>query len=158
MLREIAARALRNERPDHTLQPTALVHEAYLRLERQGAFGDSPRAQVLALAAIMIRRILVDHARRRIARKRDGRVARIEIVSDAAPGPSGLDLLALEEAMTRLESFDPRKTHIVQLRFFAGLTVEQTAEVLGVSARTVAQEWALAKAWLRRELTHGPAL
>src|SRR5262245_8647644 len=138
-LREMAARALRNERPDHTLQPTALVHEAYLRLEQQGVIGESPRAQVLALAAIMIRRVLVDHARRRLARKRDRGAVRIELVGDSVRCFSGLDVLALEEALTRLEAFDPRKTHIVHLRFFAGLTVEQTAEALGVSERTVAQ-------------------
>src|SRR5262249_35814523 len=138
-------------------QPTALVHEAYLRLEQQGVIGESPRAQVLALAAIMIRRVLVDHARRRLARKRDRGAVRIELVGGSGRCLSGLDVLALEEALTRLEAFDPRKTHIVHLRFFAGLTVEQTAEALGVSERTVAQEWALARAWLRRELTNGPA-
>jgi RNA polymerase sigma factor (TIGR02999 family) len=153
-LRALAERAMRLERPDHTLQPTAVVHEAVVRLYRQGLFADAPRAQLIAVASLMIRRVLVDHARARRARKRGGAARRITVTDAAAsmsPGPE-VDLLALDDALHRLEAVEPRKAQVVQLRFFGGLTVEQVAAVLNLSPRAVANDWSFARAWLRREV------
>ena len=151
-LRKIAASYLRQERKDHTLQPTALVHEAYLRLTHQKDVAWQNRAQFYGIAAQMMRRILVDHARKRQAAKRDAsawKVATAEVDGGAESAP---ELLALDRALEELEKIDPQQAKIVELRFFGGLTVEETAEVAGISPRTVKREWRTAKAWLRREI------
>jgi RNA polymerase sigma factor (TIGR02999 family) len=152
--RRIAERQLRRERPDHTLSPTALVHELYLRLVDQDRATWQNRAQFFGVAAQLMRRILVDHARSRLAQKRGG--SRMFISLDAAvdsPADARVaDVLALHEALDRLAARDPEQERLVELRFFAGLTVEETAHVLGRSPRTVKREWQLAKAWLFREL------
>ena len=151
-LRKIAASYLRQERKDHTLQPTALVHEAYLRLTHQKDVAWQNRAHFFGIAAQMMRRILVDHARKRQAAKRDAsawKVATAEVDGGAESAP---ELLALDHALEELEKIDPQQAKIVELRFFGGLTVEETAEVAGISPRTVKREWRTAKAWLRREI------
>ena len=151
-LRKIAASYLRQERKDHTLQPTALVHEAYLRLTHQKDVAWQNRAHFYGIAAQMMRRILVDHARKRQAAKRDAsawKVATAEVDGGAESAP---ELLALDRALEELEKIDPQQAKIVELRFFGGLTVEETAEVAGISPRTVKREWRTAKAWLRREI------
>jgi RNA polymerase sigma factor (TIGR02999 family) len=154
-LRRLAASALRRERPDHTLQATALVHEAYLRLADEPDARWENRAHFLAVAAQAMRRILVDHARGRNAQKRGGGDVRRSLDGlegiVAAEGPE-VDLLALDEALGRLAVFDPRQARVVELRFFGGLTVEETAAVTGLSDRTVKREWQMARAWLRREM------
>jgi RNA polymerase sigma factor (TIGR02999 family) len=148
-----AARLLRRERRDHTLQPTALVHEAYLRLADVRG-GDWPsRAHFYAMAARVMRHVLVDHARRRHAHKRDGGATRVAWEEGAGAATElNLDVLALENALQELARLDPEQTHIVELRLFAGLSVEETAEVTGVSTATVKREWRTARAWLRRRL------
>jgi len=153
-LRRQAARYLQRERPGHALQPTALIHEAYLRLVDQRAARWQNRAHFYAVAAQLMRRILVDHARAAQRVKRGG--SDIAISLDDAPevasaGPN-VDLLALDEALGRLDALDSRQSRIVELRYFSGLSIEETAEVLGVSPTTVKNDWSLAKAWLRREL------
>jgi RNA polymerase sigma factor (TIGR02999 family) len=154
--RRIAARQLRGERREHTLGPTALVHELYLKLVDQRRVSWKNRAQFFGVAAQLMRRILVDYARARHAQKRDG--SRTLISLDGALEPQEesrvADVLAIDEALDRLAERDPDQQRIVELRFFAGLTVEETAHVLGRSPRTVKREWRLAKAWLFREL-HG---
>jgi RNA polymerase sigma factor (TIGR02999 family) len=152
-LRRLAGSYLRSERPDHTLQPTALVHEAYLRLIDQRNVAWKNRAHFFGIAAQMMRRILVDHARRRQASKRDPE--RLRVTSGAAGesvAKDAPDLLALDSALHALERLDARQARIVELRFFAGLTVEETAEVANVSTATVKREWRTARAWLRREI------
>jgi RNA polymerase sigma factor (TIGR02999 family) len=155
--RRIATRQLRGERREHTLSPTALVHELYLRLVDQRRTTWKNRAQFFGVAAQLMRRILVDHARRRLAQKREG--SRMLVSLDAALGARdeshNADVLALDEALGRLAERDPDQERIVELRFFGGLTVEETAIVLGRSPRTVKREWQLAKAWLFRELQEG---
>lgn len=157
-LRSLAARYLRRERPDHTLQPTALVHEAFMRLVDQSRVVWQNRAHFFGIASQMMRRILVDHARQRRSAKRDPGTYRIasmpgvEAATDRDP-----ELLAVDEALTRLESLDGRQARIVELRFFGGLTVEETAEVVGISTATVKREWRTARAWLRRELDSAAA-
>lgn len=150
-LRKLAASYLREERPDHTLQPTALVHEAYIRLTNQRDVVWQNRAHFFGIAAQMMRRILVDHARKRQAAKRDAAAWRVstdvEDAADRAP-----ELLALDRALSSLEEMDPQQARVVELRFFGGLTVEETAVVAGVSPATVKREWRTAKAWLRREI------
>ena len=152
-LRRIAARQLRRERDDHTLEATALVHEAYMRLQGQAGFHWPSRAHFFAFAAHLIRRILVDHARNRNRAKRGGGWERVTLAeaADLALSRSS-DLLALDEALSSLESVDPRKAAVVELRFFAGLNLEETAEQLGVSPETVGREWRRAKAWLYSQL------
>ena len=151
-LRRVAANALRQERSDHTLQPTALVHEAFLRLARADSLAVLSRAHVFALAAQAMRRILVDHARTHRAQKR-GNGLRIPIDDIDAPTPApDVDLLALDRALESLAAIDARQAQIVELRFFGGLTVEEAAEVIGMSARTVKREWQMARAWLKREM------
>ncbi|HMF09484.1 MAG TPA: sigma-70 family RNA polymerase sigma factor [Thermoanaerobaculia bacterium] len=154
-LRGLAVHHLRAERPDHTLQPTALVHEAYLRLIDQKNVVWQNRAHFFGIASQMMRRILVDHARRRNASKRDGSAYRIELGGEEGSAESpdrDAELLALDRALTQLEELDPRQSRIVELRFFGGLTVEETAEVAGVSTATVKREFRTARAWLRHEL------
>ena len=153
-LRRLAAGYLSNERDARTLQPTALVHEACLRLFDWKNVSWQNRAHFFAVAARVMRRVLVDHARAKRAQKRDfgQRIAIDEAVS--FPAERDLDLLALEEALTSLERMDERQARIVELRFFGGLTIEETAHVLGVSETTVKREWDFAKAWFQRELTN----
>lgn len=152
-LRQIAARHLRRERSDHTLQPTALVHEAFMRLIDQQGVDWQNRAHFFGVAAEVMRRILVDHARRRQAEKRGGGAMTVAL-QDGMDWPDGRDLeiVALDDALDALAQLDPQQSKVVELRFFAGLSVEETAEVLGVSATTVKREWRMARAWLVREL------
>jgi RNA polymerase sigma factor (TIGR02999 family) len=151
-LRRIAQHHLQQERPDHTLQSTALVHEAYLRLMKQGPAEVANRAHFLAVASQLMRQILVDHARGHRAAKRDGGF-RLEL-NDAigAQKPQNMDLVALDDALNELAKLDPQQTRIVELRFFGGLSIEETAEIVGASPTTVKREWATARAWLRREV------
>ena len=148
-LRRLASNYLRRERQGHTLQPTALVHEAYIRLVDQTRVEWQNRAHFFGVAAQMMRRILVDHARGQQAEKRGGDVQKISL--DENIDVSALrasELVALDEALERLAEIDPQKSRLVELRFFGGLSVEETAEVLGVSAPTVKRQWRMAKAWL----------
>ena len=148
-LRKRAAAYLRRERPGHTLQPTALVHEAYVRMVGQDRAAWKNRAQFFGVAACMMRRILVDHARALNMAKRSGRLINVELRDDhAVVAAPDIDVLALDEALTRLAAFDARKTAVAELRFFSGLSVEETAQVLGVSVATVEREWQVARAWL----------
>lgn len=157
-LRRLAGRQLQRERPDHTLQPTALVHEAYLRLVDERGLHVHGRAHFLAIAARVMREILVDHARRRGRAKRGGGEPKLALDSAAVPtDPQPVDVIALDEALTRLSVVDPQQSRIVELRFFGGLTIEETAGVLEVSPATIKREWGMAKAWLYRELHMGGA-
>ncbi len=152
-LRALAESYLQQERPDHTLQATALVHEAYIRLIRQEHVEWQSRAHFFGVAAQAIRRILVDHARGHERAKRGGGRRRVRLDEDVAPVKRrDLDLLALDEAMKRLADFHQRAARVVELRFFGGLSREEVGEFLGVSLRTVGDDWRLARAWLRREL------
>lgn len=156
-LRRLAERCLARERRGHTLQPTALVHEAFLRLCRQDAVRWEDRMQFLRLAAAMMRRILVNHERDRRRQKRGGGAQRLELDDVAADGKGpGLDLLLIEEALAALERIDPRKVEVVQLRFFAGLDLVETAAALDISVAQVKRDWALARAWLARALGSEP--
>jgi RNA polymerase sigma factor (TIGR02999 family) len=152
-LRRQAAGYLRRERSGHTLQPTALIHEAYLRLINQQNIDWQNRAHFYAIAARLMRQILVDHARKRQATKRGGSDLKIPL-EEAMVISSGrdVDLVALDEALTRLAALDPQQSRIVELRYFSGLSVEETAEALGVSSRTVRRDWNVAKAWLRQQI------
>jgi RNA polymerase sigma factor (TIGR02999 family) len=155
-LRRKAAAFLRRERGGHTLQPTALVHEAYLRLVAQDRVAWQNRAHFLAIAASMMRRVLVDHGRRQKAKKRGGPAARVTLDDGLAPSmPRELDLLALDEALDALAALDEQKARIVELRAFGGLEVEETAAALGISPATVKRHWAFALAWLQRRLQSG---
>ena len=151
-LRGIAARQLRHEGAGHTLQPTALVHEAYLRLIEQRSVSWENRAHFFSVAAHIMRNILVDHAVKRKTQKRDfGQ--RIELTEDVSfTGGRDVDLLALTEAMDALDQIEPVQAKLVELRFFAGLSIEETAHVLKISPATVKREWAIAKTWLYRRL------
>jgi len=152
-LRRIAHRRLQAERAEHTLDTTAVVHEAYLRLAENPETTWQDRAHFYAVCARVIRHVLVDHARRRGARKRGGDVIRVPLRDGVADETGGLaDFLALEEALRCLERHDPRLVRVVECRFFAGLTVEETAEALGSSRRTVERDWTRAKAYLYRAL------
>lgn len=156
-LRRLAARSLRSERAAHTLEPTALVNEAYLRLSTQSRVHWRDRAHILGAAATAMRRILVDHARARDAEKRGSGAEQVEldeglIGGSLADTPSA-DLVALDAALEQLEARDPRMVRVVELRFFAGLANEETAEALGISVATVKREWSMARAWLHRELS-----
>lgn len=158
-LRRIAGRQLRRERPGHTLQPTALVHEVFLQLVDQHCATWDNRAQFFAVAAQLMRRILVDHARSRQALKRGGAITKVALQGvqavDASADPIAAEVLAVDQALERLAARDPDQARIVELRFFGGLTVEETAHVMQRSPRTVKREWRLAKAWLFRELRDG---
>jgi RNA polymerase sigma factor (TIGR02999 family) len=153
-LRKLAKSYLRRERPDHTLQATALVHEAYLRLIDQNQVTWQNRAHFFGIAAQMMRRILVNHAEARRADKRGGGAQKlsldeaIDLAEDRA-----VDLIALDDALKALAEFDPQQARIVELRYFGGLSIEETAEVVGVSPATVKREWSTAKMWLHRELS-----
>jgi RNA polymerase sigma-70 factor, ECF subfamily len=155
-LRSLASGYLRRERSDHTLQTTALVHEAYLRLADQREVHWKNREQFLGVAAQLMRRILVDYSRGHGAQKRGKGFERVfleeaEVVSKHKPA----DVIALDEALTRLAGFDPQQARLVELRFFGGLSIEESAGVLGVSRTTLKRDWNLAKAWLARELRKG---
>ena len=155
-LRSLAARHLQRERPGHTLQATALAHETYLRLVDQTRVNWSGRAHFLAVAATLMRRILVNHEKARRREKRGGGAARAALTEGALQTPAeSLDLLALDEALSRLATIDPQQCRIVELRFFGGLTVEEVSQVVGTSERTVHREWTFAKAWLRGEISKG---
>jgi RNA polymerase sigma-70 factor, ECF subfamily len=152
-LRRLAQRAMAGERADHTLQPTALVNEVYLRLVDMKSVRWNDRAHFFALSARLMRRILVDIARSRRYQKRGGGAATIALDHVQVPGPERAeDLVALDEALERLAQFDPRRSQVVELRFFGGLGVEEVAEVLNVSRHTVMRDWTLARTWLFREL------
>jgi RNA polymerase sigma factor (TIGR02999 family) len=152
-LRRLARRHLWRERPDHTLQSAALVNEAYLRLVRQEAPQWHNRAHFFGVAAQLMRHILVDHARNRRAAKRGAGAPRLAVDPELAPAQkSELDLVALDDALTRLGALDSQQGRLIELRFFGGLSIEETAVVMGVSPATVKREWATARAWLRREM------
>ena len=151
-LHRLAHSYLRRERPDHTLQTTALINEAYLRLVQQGPFQTQDRGDFLALAATLMRQILVDYARRRSAAKR-GNDCQVTLNDEIdAVKDHGVDVLALDDALTRLAKRDAQQGKIVELRFFAGLTVEETEAVLRVSPATVKRDWSMARAWLSRRI------
>jgi RNA polymerase sigma factor (TIGR02999 family) len=148
-----AAAQLRRERPGHTLQPTALVHEAYLRLVDQRRVVWQNRGQFFGVASQMMRRILVDHARAHRMAKRSGQWARVTLDERVrAIPPVDLDVLQLDAAMTRLAAFDPRKSQLAELRFFGGLSLEEAGETLGISLATAERDWQAARAWLLKEL------
>lgn len=151
-LKRQAGRYMRRERRHHTLEPSGLVNEAYVRLAGPAAPDWRSRGQFFAIAARVMRQVLVDHARRRRAAKREA--CRVTF-SDAAAPQAPLELLDLERALTELADLDPRQVQIVELRYFAGLDVEQTAEALGLSARTVKREWRTARAWLQQRILRG---
>lgn len=149
-----AAAAMRREQDGHTLQPTALVHEAYMRLIDQRTIDWRNRAQFYGVAAQLMRRILIDHAREHLAEKRGGGARQVTLSGIEAPpdDDTAVDVLALHEALERLALLDPRQARLVELRYFGGLSIAETAEALDVSAATVKREWATARAWLKREL------
>lgn len=154
-LRRQAARYLRRERVGHTLQTTALIHEAYLRLIDQKNVQWQNRAHFFGIAAQLMRRILVDHARTKKRAKRGGSDVRVSLGDvQAVVKGKDLDVVALDEALDRLAQVDEQQSKIVELRFFSGLTVEETAEVLGISTATVKRDWSMAKAWLHREISN----
>lgn len=158
-LRKRAQRALAKERRGHTLQPTALVHEAYMRLVDQSRVPWQDRFHFYAVSARAMRQVLVDHARRRLADKRDGGRTFVPLSRaghEAATPPRSLDVLALDQALERLASLDPRQAKLVELRVYGGLTIDEAAEALEVSAATVSRDWRHAEAWLHREMA-GPA-
>ena len=155
-LRRVAAGCLRRERPGHTLQPTALVHEAYLRLVDQQNVAWENRPHVLGLAARLMRRILVDHARSRRRVKRAGLLTRVTLEGlDVAAVERDVDLVELDAALTELAAIDEQLSRVVELRFFAGLGVKEAAEALGTSPRSVDRAWSTARAWLGRRLKRG---
>ena len=152
-LRQLAARYLKHERANHTLQPTALVNEAYLRLVDQQKVEWQNRAQFFGLAARVMRNILIDHARGRQAVKRGGHNYQISFATEGNIGAKPqIEFLAVHEALERLEALDPQKARIIELRFFGGLSIDETAVVIGVGHATVERDWKLARAWLRLEL------
>jgi RNA polymerase sigma factor (TIGR02999 family) len=152
-LRRLAKSYLRRERPDHTLDGTALVHEAYMRLVDQRNVEWRNRNHFFALAAELIRRILVDHARARIAAKRGGSSVKLSLDEALAPADEkDLNILALDDALVALAKADPQQSRIVELRYFAGLTIEETADVMEISPATVKRDWTTAKAFLKREM------
>jgi RNA polymerase sigma factor (sigma-70 family) len=174
-LRALAQRHLRRERPNHTIQRTALVHEAFVRLVNQQSVDWQSRAHFFGLASNLMRRILVDHARARLASKRGGGAAAVSLDELMAPldseemgsagasipepqhfdGETDDDVAAIDEALTRLSALDARQARIVEMRYFGGLTIEETAQALEISDATVKREWTLARAWLKRELSRG---
>jgi RNA polymerase sigma factor (TIGR02999 family) len=172
-LRNLAQRHLRKERPNHTIQRTALVHEAFVRLVNQQSVDWQSRAHFFALASNLMRRILVDHARARLASKRGGGAVAVSLDDLMAPldaettgspqipepqhfdGETDDDVAAIDEALTKLSGLDDRQARIVEMRYFGGLTIEETAQALEISDATVKREWTLARAWLKRELSRG---
>jgi RNA polymerase sigma factor (TIGR02999 family) len=158
-LRRLARHYLKYERADHSLQPTALVHEVYLRLIGQKNVRWKSRAHFFSVAAQMMRRILIDHAKGLQRNKRGAGAIKLSLNDVIILADGGaLDLIALDEALTKLSTIDPRKSRVVELRYFAGMSVEETAEILGISPKTVMREWAMARAWLYRELNQGNSM
>jgi len=156
-LRRIAAGYIRRERPGQTLQATALVNEAFVRLASERPRSFANRQHFVAIAALSMRQILVQRARARKAAKRGGAPDRVTLDEGlVAAEPPGVDVLALDEALTRLAALDPEQARIVELRYFGGLTVEETADVIGVSPATVKRQWAMARAWLKRAVDTAP--
>jgi RNA polymerase sigma-70 factor, ECF subfamily len=152
-LHDLAEQCFRRESPSNTIQPTALVHEAYVRLIDQKGVDWQGRAHFLGVAAQAMRRILVDHARKRHADKRGGQWHRVTLNERLIPGfQAETGLVALDDALKKLAAVDPRQAQMVELRFFGGLSVAETAEVMGISKRSVEREWTMVRAWLRREL------
>jgi RNA polymerase sigma factor (TIGR02999 family) len=157
-LRLLAERHMARERPGHTLQPTALANEVFLKLVDQSRVQWQGRAHFFAIASRSIRRILADHARGRERVKRGGEQQRVALDEEKTPRPAGeIDILEIDDALSALAALHPRQAQIVELRFFGGLSMEEIAEVTGVSLRTVAEDWKMAKAWLRRELSGSDA-
>jgi RNA polymerase sigma factor (TIGR02999 family) len=160
-LRAIASSYLRNERPAHTLQTTALVHEAWIRLSNRDAAQFSSRAHFFRAAALAMRRILLHHAEKTNALKRGGPQSTTQSGFDIEPPQQGeqspIDLLALNEALHKLAQFDPQKAQIVELRYFGGCTIDETAEAVGISTATVERDWRFARAWLRTALSEEPS-
>jgi RNA polymerase sigma factor (TIGR02999 family) len=155
-LRRLAAAYLRRERPGQTLQPTALVHEAYLRLMKDRPDRWQNRAHFCAIAAHSMRQILIERARARGAQKRGGAQPRVTLDEALVAGAEpSVDLVALDQALARLEALDPEQARLVELRFFGGLTIEETAEAMNISPATVKRHWTVARAWLARELADG---
>jgi RNA polymerase sigma-70 factor, ECF subfamily len=154
-LRRLAGSYLRRERSDHTLQPTALVHEAYMKLIDQRNVRWQNRAHFFGIAAQVMRRILMDHARKHLAEKRGGEAEKLPLEDEILVVSHGrsAELLALDEALERLGAMDPQKAKIVELRYFGGLSIEETAEVIGVSVPTINRQWRMAKAWLYSEIS-----
>jgi RNA polymerase sigma factor (TIGR02999 family) len=156
-LRGIARRYLRRERPDHTLQSAALVNEAYLRMTRQQPGKFENRAQFFGFAAQMMRHILVDHARGRLAAKRGAGAPRLSLDPEIAPPKKyEMDLVVLDDALNKLAALDAQQSRLIELRYFGGLSIEETAVVMEISPATVKREWATARAWLKREIDKGP--
>jgi RNA polymerase sigma-70 factor (ECF subfamily) len=155
-LHSLARRHMAAERAGHTLQPTALVHEAYLKLADQREARIANRTQFLAIASQAMRRILVDHARARSAEKRGGGLTLVTLRTDIPGEERELDVLRLDEALDRLAELDPRQARLVELRFFGGLEIEEAAEALGTSRTTAIRDWRLARAWLAHELRDDP--
>lgn len=156
-LRRLARARLRREPRGHILQTTALVHEAYLRLVDINRMNVRDRSHLLAMAARLMRQILVDHARRRTARKRGGRVTMVGLDELSIPNAEpGIDVLALDEALNDLTRLDARLCRVVELKYFSGLTIDETAETLQISSATVERDWTIAKAWLHQRLSSGP--
>lgn len=156
-LRRLAGHYMKDERAGHTLQPTALVHEAFLRLAVQDRADWKNRAQFMGVAGQLMRRILVDHARKRHTTKRAGSMVTLDegMANQCASFAQPEEILAVDEALARLEKLDPQEARVVELRYFGGLSAEETAQAMGVSLRSVEREWASAKAWLRAELAEG---
>jgi RNA polymerase sigma factor (TIGR02999 family) len=155
-LRRFAASFLAEERRGHTLQPTAVVHEAYLRLVGQQGVPVQDRAHFLRIAARLMRQILVDHARSRGAAKRGGGAPKLALEDSVLSSERGPELIALDDALTSLAALDLRQSQIVELRFFGGLSIAETADAVGISPATVKREWASARAWLHREVSGTP--
>lgn len=155
-LRRVAAAQMRREVGGQSLQPTALVHEVYVRLVDQRRVQWRNRAHFFAAATTLMRRILVDHARARLADKRGGGLERVTLAGDEAAESPRIDVLALDQALQRMAAFSPRQERIVELRYFGGLTIQEAAEVIGISEATLVREWTVAKAWLRANLSDLP--
>src|SRR5262245_5598183 len=154
-LRRLAAYYLRQERPDHTLQPTALVHEAYLRLVGEKEIDWRNRAHFFGIAAVRMRHILVEHARSRRAAKRGGGEYRLTLSeADQLTDKRDVNLLALDDALRRVEALDPQKPRVAERSYFGGLTIEETAEAMKISPATVKRDWSMARAWLRSEISN----
>jgi RNA polymerase sigma-70 factor, ECF subfamily len=156
-LRALAGKLLSDRGAAVTLQPTSLVHEAYLRLVGQRRMDWQDRLHFFAVAARVMRRVLVDHCRARLTQKRGGAFLAVELAEAAAPAPRGVDVLTVDRLLTSLEGFDAQQAQIVELRFFAGLTVEETAEALKISKATVKRDWTVAKAWMAQQMAQPPA-